>query len=234
MKTIGILGGMSWESTALYYRLINEGVRDRLGGLHSAAILLDSVDFAPLEELQAQGDWPGIGRILSDKAARLQTAGAEGAVLATNSMHEVARSIEEAIDVPFLHIADATGAVLKRKGLKTVGLLGTRFTMERAFYTGRLEERFGISTIVPEVPERETVHRIIYEELCRGLIVDSSRQAYLDIMDELVSRGAQAVVLGCTEIGLLVREGDTDIPLYDTARIHVEAVVDWMLGKDST
>ena len=233
MKTIGIIGGMSWESTALYYRLINEGIGDRLGGLHSGSILLDSVDFAPMEKLQTAGDWTSIGRILSDKASKLQDSGAEGILIATNTMHEVADVVEGAIRVPFLHIADAVGEALTSDGLDTVGLLGTRFTMERPFYTGRLMERFGINTLIPESDGRDQVHKVIYQELCRGVIEDSSKSAYLQIMDKLVEDGAQAIVLGCTEIGLLVGEGDTKIPLYDTAHLHAEAAVKWMLEEGS-
>ena len=231
MRTIGIIGGMSWESTALYYRLINEGVRENMGGLHSASILLDSCDFAEMVQLQTAGEWTTIGHILSDTALRLQDAGAEGILIATNSMHEVADVVEGAIRVPFLHIADAVGEALTDDGIDTVGLLGTRFTMERPFYTGRLKERFGINALIPESDDREEVHRVIYQELCRGVVHDSSRRAYLKIMDELIKEGAQAIVLGCTEIGLLMGEGDTKIPLYDTARLHAEAAVEWMLGE---
>ena len=229
MKTIGILGGMSWESTVLYYRLLNEGVREQLGGLHSASILLDSCDFAEMEKLQTSGNWSSIGEILSEKALKLQNAGAEGILIATNSMHEVSDGVVGAISVPLLHIADAVGEALIGDGLDTVGLLGTSFTMERPFYTSRLKERFGIDALIPESEERNQVHRIIYTELCRGVVDDSSKHAYLKIMDELVRKGAQAIVLGCTEIGLLVGEGDTKIPLYDTARLHAEAAVEWML-----
>ena len=229
MKTIGIIGGMSWESTALYYRLLNEGVREQLGGLHSASILLDSCDFAEMEKLQTSGDWASIGEVLSDRALKLQEAGAEGILIATNSMHEVADVVEGVIRVPFLHIADAVGEAIIGDGLDTVGLLGTSFTMERPFYTGRLKDRFGIDALIPESGERNQVHRIIYKELCRGVVDDSSKHAYLKIMDELVRKGAQAIVLGCTEIGLLVGEGDTEIPMYDTARLHAEAAVEWML-----
>lgn len=229
MKTIGIIGGMSWESTALYYRLMNEGVREQLGGLHSASMLLDSCDFAQMEKLQSAGEWETIARILSEKAMKLQEAGADGILIATNSMHEVAEKVESAISVPFLHITDALGEVLRGDGLDTVGLLGTSFTMERVFYTGRLKEKFGIHTLIPEKDERGEVHRVIYHELCSGVIKEGSKASYLKTMDELVNQGAQSIVLGCTEIGLLVGEGDTSIPLYDTARIHAEAAVRWML-----
>lgn len=233
MRTIGIIGGMSWESTALYYRLLNEGVREQLGGLHSASMLLDSCDFAEMEKLQTSGDWTSIGAVLADKALKLQGAGAEGILIATNSMHEVANIVEDSIKVPFLHIADAVGETLSSDGLETIGLLGTSFTMERSFYTGRLKERFGIDALIPESDDRDQVHQIIYQELCRGVVDDSSKHTYLKIMGELVRKGAQAIVLGCTEIGLLVGVGDTKIPLYDTARLHAEAAVEWMLGKGS-
>jgi aspartate racemase len=180
-------------------------------------------------KLQTGGDWAAIGQILSDKASRLQDAGAEGVLIATNSMHEVADVVEGAISVPFLHIADAVGEALTDDGLDTVGLLGTRFTMEKPFYTGRLKERFGINALIPGSDDREDVHRIIYQELCRGVVDDNSRLVYLKVMDELVNEGAQAIVLGCTEIGLLVGEGDTDISLYDTAKLHAQAAVKWML-----
>jgi aspartate racemase len=229
MRTIGIIGGMSWESTALYYRLINEGVRARLSGLHSGSILLDSCDFAGMEELQTAGEWKAIGQILSQKALKLQDAGAEGILIATNSMHEVADVVEGAIAVPFLHIADAVGETLCDDGVDTVGLLGTRFTMERPFYSGRLEEKYKITVLIPADEDRGQVHRVIYEELCRGIASDSSRRAYLEIMDGLVKKGAQAIVLGCTEMGLLLEEKDTTIPLHDTAKLHAEEAVRWML-----
>jgi aspartate racemase len=184
-----------------------------------------------MEKLQAAGDWTSIGRILSNKALKLQDAGAEGVLIATNSMHEVADVVEEAISVPFLHIADAVGEALTSDGLDTVGLLGTCFTMERPFYNGRLKERFGIKTLIPESDDREEVHRVIYQELCRGVINESAREVYLQIMDKLFKGGAQAVVLGCTEIGLLVDKGDTEILLYDTAHTHAEVAVKWMLEE---
>ena len=193
MKTIGIIGGMSWESTVLYYRHINEGVRENLGGLHSASILLDSCDFADMEKLQTAGDWKTIGQILSNKAMRLQEAGADGILIATNSMHEVANEVEGSISVPFLHIADAVGEALTSDGLDKVGLLGTRFTMERSFYTGRLKERFGITTMIPGNDDRVKVHSIIYQELCRGVVHDTSKHEYLKIMDALTKDGAQEI-----------------------------------------
>jgi aspartate racemase len=225
MKTIGLLGGMSWESTQTYYRLINEGVKARLGGLHSAKLVLFSVDFAEIEELQHKGDWPATADILSGAALSLQKAGADFLVIGTNTMHKVAPEIEQAIEIPLLHIADATAKVLIQDGITRVGLLGTRFTMEQAFYRDRLEQA-GIEVIIPEEAQRSEVHRVIYEELCQGMINPASRQAYLDITTSLSKRSAQAIILGCTEIGLLIRQSDTPIPLYDTTEIHAAQAVE--------
>lgn len=229
MKTIGLLGGMSWESTQTYYRLINEGVKARLGGLHSARLVLYSVDFAEIEAFQHKGDWAATARILSDAAISLQMAGADFLVIGTNTMHKVAPEIEQAIRLPLLHIADATATVLARDGIDRIGLLGTRFTMEQAFYRDRLEQA-GIQVITPDETQRDDVHRVIYEELCRGEIVPASREAYLDIVTSLSERGAQAVILGCTEIGLLVRQADTSVPLYDTTEIHAAQAVAYALS----
>lgn len=231
MKTIGLLGGMSWESTQTYYRLINEGVKARLGGLHSAKLVLFSVDFAEIEALQHKGDWAATARILSHAALSLQKAGADFLVIGTNTMHKVAPEIEQAIDLPLLHIADATARVLAQDGITRVGLLGTRFTMEQAFYRDRLEAA-GIEVLVPDETQRESVHQVIYEELCQGEINPSSREAYLDIVAALAGRGAQAVILGCTEIGLLIRQVDTRVPLYDTTEIHAAQAVEQALGED--
>lgn len=224
MKTIGLLGGMSWESTQSYYRLINEGVKTRLGGLHSARLVLYSVDFAEIERLQHQGDWPVLANLLSEAAASLQAAGAEFLVIGTNTMHKVAPEISRAVDLPLLHIADATAQALQADGIKSVGLLGTRFTMEQAFYRERLEQA-GIQVVIPEPEERELIHRVIYQELCQGQILAESQADYLAVVDRLSARGAQAVILGCTEIGLLLRQSDTDVPLYDTTEIHAQAAV---------
>ncbi len=224
MKTIGLLGGMSWESTQSYYRLINEGVKTRLGGLHSARLVLYSVDFAEIERLQHQGDWPALANLLSEAAASLQAAGAEFLVIGTNTMHKVAPEISRAVDLPLLHIADATAQALQADGIKSVGLLGTRFTMEQAFYRERLEQA-GIQVVIPEPEERELIHRVIYQELCQGQILAESQADYLAVVDRLSARGAQAVILGCTEIGLLLRQSDTDVPLYDTTEIHAQAAV---------
>lgn len=229
MKTLGLIGGMSWESTVPYYRIVNERVRERLGGLHSAKLVLHSVDFAAIETLQRADDWATAGAILADAARGLRAAGAEAIVLCTNTMHLVAPAIEAAVDVPLLHIADATAARIRAAGLGTVALLGTRFTMERDFYRARIEAA-GIAVLIPDAADRETVHRVIYDELCLGRIRDDSRTAYRAIIAGLVARGAQGAILGCTEIGLLIGEGDAPVPLFDTARIHAEAAADWALA----
>lgn len=229
MKTLGLIGGMSWESTVPYYRIVNERVRERLGGLHSAKLVLHSVDFAAIETLQRADDWATAGAILADAARGLRAAGAEAIVLCTNTMHLVAPAIEAAVDVPLLHIADATAARIRAAGLDTVALLGTRFTMERDFYRARIEAA-GIAVLTPDAADRETVHRVIYDELCLGRIRDESRAAYRAIIAGLVARGAQGAILGCTEIGLLIGEGDAPVPLFDTARIHAEAAADWALA----
>jgi len=228
MKTIGLLGGMSWESTQTYYRLINEGVKSRLGGLHSAKLVLYSVDFAEIEALQHQGDWPATARILSGAALSLENAGADFLMIGTNTMHKVAPEIEEAINIPLLHIADATAKVLTQDNIQRVGLLGTRFTMEQAFYRERLEAA-GIEVVTPDAPQRAEVHRVIYEELCQGEIQAPSREAYLAVINSLAEQGAQAVILGCTEIGLLIKQTDTPVPLYDTTAIHAAQAVNQAL-----
>lgn len=228
MKTIGLLGGMSWESTQTYYRLINEGVKARLGGLHSAKLVLFSVDFAEIEALQHMDDWAETARILSRAAQSLQNAGADFLVIGTNTMHKVAPEIQQAIDIPLLHIADATSRVLAQDEITRVGLLGTRFTMEQAFYRDRLEAA-GIEVVIPDETQRNAVHKVIYEELCQGQINPASREAYLDIVASLAERGAQAVILGCTEIGLLIQQADTRVPLYDTTGIHAAQAVEQAL-----
>ncbi|MDO6823821.1 aspartate/glutamate racemase family protein [Marinobacter sp. 1_MG-2023] len=219
MKTIGLIGGMSWESTQTYYRLINQKVREQLGGLHSAKIILYSVDFAEIESLQHRGDWDGTAKILISAAQSVEAGGADLLLICTNTMHKVAPEIEQACAVPLLHIADATANALLKDGITSVGLLGTRFTMEQTFYRERLE-RQGISVIIPDDSERNAVHRIIYEELCQGVINPDSKAIYLDVVDSLATRGAQAVILGCTEIGLLIQASDTRVALYDTTEIH--------------
>ena len=225
MKTIGLIGGMSWESTLGYYKLINEAVRRRLGGLHSARLVLYSVDFHDIERLQHAGDWDATGELLADAARSLAAAGADFIVLCTNTMHKVAPAIESAARIPLLHIADPTAAEIARAGHATVGLLGTRFTMEQAFYRERLRECHGLEVLVPDAADRDTVHRIIYDELCLGDVRPESREAYRRIMRDLVSRGAQAIILGCTEISLLVGTTDAEVPLFDTTAVHAEAAV---------
>lgn len=231
MKTIGLLGGMSWESSAEYYRLVNEQVKTRLGGLHSARCVLYSVDFAEIEQFQQQGDWDSAGELLAQAAAQLELAGAELLVVCTNTMHRVAAAIQERIAIPLMHIADPTAAAITRAGMHTVGLLGTRFTMEQDFYRGRLVDRYGLNVLVPDAPDRETVHRIIYEELCLGQIVPESRLAYQAVIERLVAAGAEGIILGCTEIGLLISDADSPVPLFDTTRLHALAVVDVALAE---
>ncbi|XKH59021.1 aspartate/glutamate racemase family protein [Halomonas sediminis] len=230
MKTIGLIGGMSWESTQAYYRLINQKVRDELGGLHSAKLVLYSVDFAEIESLQRQGDWQATAEILGSAGRAVEAAGAEFVVLCTNTMHKVAAQIEQAVSIPLLHIADATARELLSNSITCVGLLGTQFTMEQAFYRDRLEAH-GIRVMVPDAPQRDLVHSVIYHELCRGVVSPDSKAAYLDVIASLADRGAQGVILGCTEIGLLIQGSDTDVPLYDTTEIHAEQVVQLALGR---
>lgn len=229
MKTIGLIGGMSWESTQTYYRLLNQRVRDRLGGLHSAKLVLYSVDFAEIEALQQQGDWANAAKVLSSAAQSVQSAGADFLLICTNTMHKVAPQIERAVSLPLLHIADATARVLLAEGVSRVGLLGTRFTMEQSFYRERLEAH-GIKVIVPDHSQRELIHSIIYAELCQGVVNPDSRVAYLDVVTALAERGAQAVILGCTEIGLLIHQRDTPVKLYDTTEIHADQAVELALG----
>ena len=229
MRTIGLLGGMSWESSIEYERLINQGVRERLGGTHSADLIVRSYDFAVIERLQAVGDWDGAGALLAADARRLQDAGAAMIVLCTNTMHVVAHAIEAAIDVPFLHLADATAAAVLDEGVATVGLLGTRYTMEQSFYRDRLASH-GIDVIVPDEPDRTTVHDVIYDELVRGVVSDASRSRYLAVIDRLVARGATGVVAGCTEIELLVSADDVAVAYFPTTRLHARAAVDFALG----
>jgi aspartate racemase len=222
MKTVGLLGGMSWESTVPYYRIINQVVGETLGGLHSAKMVLYSVDFQEIEQLQHAGRWTEAGEILAAGGHALRRAGADFLVLCTNTMHKVAPQIEAAVDLPLLHIADATAARVKATGARRVGLLGTRFTMEEDFYRGRLERGHGLEVLVPPPDQQETVHRVIYEELCRGTVRDESRGQYQRIVRDLVHQGVAGVILGCTEIGLLLGPDDAEVPLFDTARIHAE------------
>jgi aspartate racemase len=230
VRTIGLLGGMSWESTAIYYRIINETVKQRLGGLHSAKVVLYSVDFEEIEQLQHRDRWDEAGRLLAEAASRIEAAGAECLVICTNTMHRVAAEIESAVRIPLLHIADATAAALRAAGIVSAGLLGTRFTMEQEFYRGRLESH-GIQVIVPDDAGRETVHRVIYEELCQGQVKEESRSEFAKIIESLAARGAAGVILGCTEIGLLVRAGDSPVPVYDTTEIHARRAVEWALEE---
>ncbi|HJT98417.1 MAG TPA: aspartate/glutamate racemase family protein [Rhodanobacteraceae bacterium] len=233
MRTLGLLGGMSWESTLPYYRYVNERVRERLGGLHSAKLVLYSVDFAEIERLQHVGDWDAAGRVLADAAQALERAGAEALVLCTNTMHRVLDVVEPAIGMSVIHIADATARRIRQSNLSKVALIATRFTMEQDFYRGRLEKN-GLAVLVPDEHERVEIHRVIYDELCRGVIRDESRDIYRAIMASLVARGAEGLILGCTEIGLLVGADDIDVPVFDTTRIHAEAAVDWALGGGDT
>jgi aspartate racemase len=230
MRYIGLLGGMSWESTVEYYRLLNRGVAERAGGLHSAPLILHSVDFAEIAEMQRAGDWATAGSRLAEAARGLEGAGAQALVLCTNTMHHVAAALEAAVSIPLLHIVDPTGAALHAAGVRRVGLLGTRFTMELPFWRARLRERFGIELVVPGTSDRAEVHRIIYEELCRGRIEDASRAAYVGVIERLRAEGADAVILGCTEIGLLVAPADSPLPVFDTTVLHAEAALDFCLG----
>lgn len=225
MKTIGLLGGMSWESTLSYYREINLGIKAELGGLHSAKIAMVSVDFAEIEALQHLGDWPKTAAILSVEAKNVQAAGADFLLICTNTMHKVAEQIQAQIDIPLLHIADATARQLQADNITKVGLLGTAFTMEQDFYKGRLSEQFAIEVLVPNAQQRQSVHDIIYSQLCLGEINQTSRQIYLDIVEDLFQQGAQAVILGCTEIALLINQSHTAVPLYDTTKIHASAAI---------
>jgi aspartate racemase len=229
VKTIGLLGGMSWESSHLYYRIINEAVKEKLGGLHSAKCVLYSFDFEEIKELQHQGRWDEAADRLVDAAKRLEAAGADFLVLCTNTMHKVADAIQQNVPLPFLHIADATAAKIKQSGIRTVGLLATRFTMEEDFYIGRLQDRHSLEVLVPTAPEMDVVHDIIYRELCRGVISTESKQRFIEIIDDLVSRGAQAIILGCTEITLLINQADCPVPVFDTTEIHAREAVEYAL-----
>jgi len=229
MKTIGLLGGMSWESTLAYYKAINEGVKNALGGLHSAKIAMVSVDFELIEKLQVAGDWGGAAKFLSIEAKNIEAAGADFLLICTNTMHKVAPEIEESIQIPLLHIADTTAEVLIEERFKTVGLLGTAFTMEQDFYKGRLSHQYGLEVLVPSTKDREIVHNIIYQELCLGKIKADSKIEFLRIIDALVAQGAEAVVLGCTEIGMFVEQVDTPIKLFDTTAIHAKKAVEYAI-----
>lgn len=229
MKTIGLIGGMSWESSLLYYRLINQDIKQRLGGLHSAQLLMYSVDFAPIEQLQHEGDWDGATKILIDAARRLEAGGADFFLIGTNTMHQVADAVAAAVGIPLLHIADATGEVLQQDHVRRIGLLGTAFTMELGFYRDRIEQQYGIDVVVPEMHDRQMVHDIIYQELCQGQVDAESREVYLAIIDRLRAQQIDGVILGCTEIGMLLDSRHTDIRLYDTTAIHAQQAVDYAL-----
>jgi aspartate racemase len=232
MRRIGLLGGMSWESSAEYYRLLNEETRARLGGLHSADCILRSLDFAEIEELQDEGAWTDAGRRLAAEAATLTGAGAELLLLCTNTMHKVADAITSTVDAPLLHIADATADAVQSTGLSTIGLLGTAYTMEQDFYVGRLRARHGLNVLVPAAEDRRRVHEIIYDELCLGLTDDDSRRVFVRVMIDLVERGAEGIVLGCTEIGQLVGTADTTVPVFDTTRLHAQRAVELALDAN--
>jgi aspartate racemase len=230
MKTIGMIGGMSWESTIEYYRILNETVKARVGGLHSAKILMLSVDFAEVEQMQHQGRWDEAARLMVHAARRLEAAGADFVILCTNTMHIAAAEIEQSVRIPFLHIADPTGAAILTKGLNKIGLLATRFTMEEAFYKARLAEHFALEVLTPESEERALIHRVIYEELCLGKIVPGSKAQYLETIRRLVDRGAEGVILGCTEICLLVQPADVSVPVFDTTYLHAVAAANYAMN----
>ena len=231
MKTLGLLGGMSWESTAIYYRLLNEIVRERLGGLHSAKLLLQSFDFAEIAQRQHHGDWDGAGVLLADAARKLEAGGAEGLLICTNTMHKLAGQVQAAVSIPLIHIADATAVAVKGAGVRRPALLATRFTMEQDFYKGRLADKYGLEPMVPDQAGRDMVHRVIYDELCQGIVSAPSKAAYLDEVTRLRrDEKIDGVIMGCTEITMLIGQGDFDIPVFDTTRIHAEAAVNFALS----
>ena len=229
MKTLGVIGGMSPESTVLYYQIINREVNQRLGGNSSADMLLHSVNFAEIAALQERGDWQQAGILLANSAKKLAQMGAEGLVLATNTMHKVADNIQAAVDIPLLHVVDATAAAIKQQGLSKVGLLGTRFTMSDGFYTARMND-LGVQTVLPNEAQQAEIHRVIFEELCRNRFTESAKRYYQDVMAALQAQGAQGIILGCTEIGLLLKQVECSLPLFDSAEIHALAVVEWLLA----
>lgn len=230
MKTIGLIGGMSWESSGEYYRLINTFVKERLGGFHSAQCVMLSVDFAGYEVLLREGRWDELARLLTAAAQNVERAGANVIVLCTNTMHKVAAEIQANVHVPFLHIVDPTAECIKADGLTTVGLLGTRFTMEEDFYVGRLRQRYGLQALIPEAAEREMINRVIFDELCLGEVKATSKAQYLAVIERLAAQGAQGIILGCTEIGMLISPEDGGVPLFDTTRLHAQAAVDFALN----
>ncbi|MFE5322215.1 aspartate/glutamate racemase family protein [Paenibacillus sp. NPDC056579] len=230
MKTIGLIGGMSWESSLLYYQIINQHVKKRLGGHHSAKSLMYSVDFHEIKTLQHQGNWAEATKIMIESAQKLEKSGADLIVICTNTMHKMAHEVEEAVSIPLIHIADSTANEIVKDGIQKVALLGTAFTMEQDFYKGRLSEKFGLEVIVPNEVDRSVVHDIIYQELCLGIINEESKQMYLKIINDLIQQGAEAVILGCTEITLLISQDDCVIPVYDTTRLHAVSAVDFALN----
>jgi aspartate racemase len=231
MKTIGLIGGMSWESSVVYYQIINRKVKKKLGGVHSCQCLMYSVDFGEIAALQHKGDWAKLGEIMVDAAQKLYKGGADFIVLCTNTMHKLAGEIEANTKIPLIHIADVTAEAIKQKGMKKIALLGTKFTMEQDFLKGRLSEKHGLEPIIPDEKQREIIHRIIYEELVKGIIKKKSRTAYLNIINDLISQGAEGIILGCTEIGLLITPQYTDAVLFDTTLIHAEKAVELALSK---
>jgi aspartate racemase len=231
MKTIGLIGGLSWESSIEYYRLINEGVREKLGGLHSAQCLMYSFDFAEIEALQHQGDWDEATKRMVSAAQSLERGGADFLMICSNTMHKMAAEVQASVQIPLLHIADATAERIQAAGQNTIGLLATGFTMNQTFYTGRLTDHYGLNVLLPEPAQREQVHRIIYDELCQGVIRDESRAVYQNAIADFAERGAQAVILGCTEITLLIKPQDSILPVFDTTLIHAQAAVEYALGE---
>ena len=232
MKTIGMIGGMSWESSIEYYRIVNQAVREKLGGLHSARSIMYSVEFAEIERLQHQNRWDELAKIMIDAARGLEKGGADFVIICTNTMHKLYDIVQTAIMIPMLNIADATAEEIKTKGIDRIALLGTRFTMEEDFYKGRLVEKYGLEVMIPSSAQRETVHRVIYDELCAGIIKPDSKQKYAAIIQDLVAKGTGGVILGCTEIGLLVKQEDSPVPLFDTTEIHARAAVDYALAEN--
>jgi aspartate racemase len=227
LKKIGMIGGMSWESSLEYYRLVNELVKEKLGGYHSAKVIMDSLDFAEVELLQHEGRWQEAGKMMADSALTLQTSGADFVVLCTNTMHKCTPEIEAAIQIPFLHIVDPTAEAICKMGITTIGLLGTRFTMEEDFYKGRLNDKYGLYVIIPSTADQKKIHQVIFQELVLGQINTDSRKAYLDIINNLIQNGAEGIILGCTEIGLLINPDDVHVPVFDTTILHARAAVDF-------
>ena len=231
MKTIGLIGGMSWESSAEYYRIINEKVKEKLGGLHSARCLMYSVDFAEIEQLQQQARWDLAADLLIDAAQKLERGGADFLLICTNTMHKVADNVQKNVQIPILHIVDATAEKIQKAGHKKIGLLGTKFTMEEPFYKGRLAEKYQLEVLVPEPDERAFINQVIFKELCLGILQEGSKARFINIIDDLSKRGAEAVILGCTEIPLLIKQADVAVPLYDTTQLHAEAAVEYSLAE---